>query len=285
MGSCVSVWGHRRHPHVPVPEILNDVSSRHPRPVFLRLERRVLLEGPSPAFPFATGSLARHPLHVHCRRILTLKSDCQRSTGPDRNRVKDLPERVCMAEPAMKQNRSSDSRFEALYRRFHPEILAYFVRRIHRSEAEDATAQVFTVVWRRIDDVPDGDGAVAWLFGVARNVLSNHRRSWRRKLRLRYRLANRRTPESDPPDVVVVRSEEDQILMRALERLSSSDQELLKLATWEKLPYSVIAELLDTSEAAVGQRVSRARKRLKRELERIERTGLLPFHLFTKKES
>ena len=190
-----------------------------------------------------------------------------------------------MADSAMKRNEGFDARFESLYRRFHPEILAYFARRIPRSDAEDATARVFTTVWRRIDEVPEGDMAVAWLFGVARNVLSNHRRSWSRKLRLRHRLANRRAPENDPPDVVVLRSEEDQMLIRALERLSSSDQELLKLVTWEKLPYSVIGDLLGVSEGAVGKRVSRARKRLARELERIERTGLLPFHLFTKKES
>lgn len=60
------------------------------------------------------------------------------------------------------------------------------------------------------------------------------------------------------------------MLIGALDRLRRSDREILKLATWEKLPHRSIGELLGISEAAVDQRISRARRRLANELEHIE---------------
>lgn len=32
------------------------------------------------------------------------------------------------------------------------------------------------VAWRRLAEVPDGDESLLWLYGVARNVVRNHRR-------------------------------------------------------------------------------------------------------------
>ena len=44
--------------------------------------------------------------------------------------------------------------------------------------------ETFTVAWRRAADMPPGDEALPWLYGVARNVLSNQRRSSLRFTRL-----------------------------------------------------------------------------------------------------
>ena len=79
-------------------------------------------------------------------------------------------------------------------------------------------------------------------------------------------------------------SEEDQILIRALNQLRRSDREILKLATWEKLPHSSIGELLGITQAAVDQRISRARKRLAKELELIKNKDALPVPLLGRKE-
>jgi hypothetical protein len=43
-----------------------------------------------------------------------------------------------------------------------------------------------------------------------------------------------------------VRSEEQELVTRALSRLRWTDQEILKLATWERLPHSGIARRLET---------------------------------------
>lgn len=164
----------------------------------------------------------------------------------------------------------SESRFDALYRGHHAEILAYFVRRIPRSDAEDAAANVFTVAWRRLDQIPVGNDAVMWLYGVAHKTLANHRRSWRRAMKLNRRLSGLGVSSPVTPELQVVRAAEDEMLLKALDQLAWSDSEVLKLATWEKLSYSAIGDLLGISEAAVGQRISRARRRLAKTLGRLE---------------
>lgn len=190
-----------------------------------------------------------------------------------------------MAGTAMEPTDGADARFESLYREHHAEILAYFIRRIPRSDAEDAAARVFTVAWRRLADIPESDRALAWLFGVARRVLSNHRRGWHRRIRLSDRIQGHVSRHVDSPEVLVVRSEEDQMLIEALERLRLSDREILKLATWEKLSHAAIGELLEISEDAVAQRLHRARQRLAKELDRLENRQLLSVRLLSRKES
>lgn len=173
-----------------------------------------------------------------------------------------------MPDPGRTGRGPAEARFDALYRGHHREILAYCIRRLPPAEAEDAAADVFAIAWRRIDDVPPADEAIAWLFGVAHRVLSNHRRAGRRFRRLSGRLGGLGSSPSETPETQVVRSAEQQLLITALESLRWSDQEILRLATWEQLPHASIAEMLGISPSAVGQRLSRARKRLGEELVR-----------------
>ena len=124
--------------------------------------------------------------------------------------------------------------------------------------------------WRRIDDVPEGEAALRWLYGVSKRVLLNHRRSRRRLHRLTARLVGTATAPIDGPESVVLRRAEHAELLAALESLPERDQEVLRLATWEELPRAEIAELLGCSRHAVDQRIYRATRRLARE---VGRTG------------
>ena len=175
-----------------------------------------------------------------------------------------------MAE-SQKTQRSADLCFDALYRRHHQEILAYCLRRLPADDAEDAAAEVFAVAWRRLDRVPDGDRAIAWLYATAHRVLANQWRSGRRRRRLAKRLLGLGTTSPETPEAQVVRLYEHEMLLAALDRLRWSDKEILRLATWEKLPHATIGEVLGIRDVAVGQRIFRARKRLAGELRRVER--------------
>jgi len=126
------------------------------------------------------------------------------------------------------------------------------------------------VAWRRLDDIPDGDAALGWLYGVARRVLANEFRRTRRSRRLLTRLRQDDPPSDPTPDVVVVRREQDRILLEALGRLRPEDQEVLRLAWWEELPHAEIASLIGSSPQAVSQRIHRASRRVAREYERLD---------------
>jgi DNA-directed RNA polymerase specialized sigma24 family protein len=60
-------------------------------------------------------------------------------------------------------------RFDALFDAHRLDIASYCSwRTASRTDAEDAVAEVFLVAWRRIESVPAGDAARAWLYAAAR---------------------------------------------------------------------------------------------------------------------
>jgi RNA polymerase sigma-70 factor (ECF subfamily) len=155
------------------------------------------------------------------------------------------------------------SRFRSLYAEHQPDVLAYFLRRLSRDDAVDATAEVFLTAWRRIDDVPANPEARLWLFGVARNVLRNQQRSLRRRGRLWAKLSITRV-DSDPlPETVVVRREEDREVVTALGKLRPQDREVLTLRLWEEASFDDIAAVMRCSRHAAEQRYGRALRRLR----------------------
>ena len=148
-------------------------------------------------------------------------------------------------------------------------MAAYFLRRSGHVVAQDLTAEVFMVAWRRIDDVPRGDETLLWLYAVASNVAAHQRRSVARGARLETRLRSVRAPDNqDEPELQIVQSAEYEAVLGAAARLRPADQEILKLAAWEELPHDQISRLLGISVAAVDQRLHRARKRLAKEYRR-----------------
>ena len=157
--------------------------------------------------------------------------------------------------------------FQRLYEEHHRHVLAYCARRAAPADADDAASEVFTVAWRRRDDIPGGDRSLPWLYGVARNVLSHQRRSSQRFRRLSTRVAGVVDPAPPTPDAVVVEREEYVQVREAVGRLRDADREVLLLSAWEGLSHSQIAEVLGTSQAAVDKRLTRAKQRLAKKYE------------------
>jgi RNA polymerase sigma-70 factor (ECF subfamily) len=139
---------------------------------------------------------------------------------------------------------------------------AYCYRRLHRDDVPDAVAEVFLVAWRRIDQAPDDDEVLLWLYGVARNVVRNFNRSARRRLRLNSRLALVRQPHAPSPEIQVIQNAEDRELLAAVDRLRPLEQELLRLRTWEELSLAEIASIVGLSVRSVESRLARVRKKL-----------------------
>ncbi|MEJ7583322.1 MAG: RNA polymerase sigma factor [Acidimicrobiales bacterium] len=190
---------------------------------------------------------------------------------PDRKRVMDhTPSAVPPAPERM---------FRALFDE-HFVDLWHFARRRCRTadEADDVAAEVFAVAWRRRDDRPSGDDARLWLFGVARRVLANQRRSTGRRDRLQCRVdlaASNLDHDPDPADVVA--DQDGHRLLTALGALTDDDRDLLLMRAWDGLAVIDMAVLLEVTPNAVSVRLSKARARLAAALDRKDpapsRTG------------
>jgi RNA polymerase sigma-70 factor (ECF subfamily) len=155
---------------------------------------------------------------------------------------------------------NGQARFEEIYNAYSGAILAYAARRTHdQQEAADITAETFTVAWRRIREVPPGEEARPWLYGVARKVLANHHRGKRRRRALDERLASDIAGVIDT--AMVNDTAEKSTIARALGALSERDRELLTLVGWDGLARDEIAKILGCSRATVRLRLHRARQR------------------------
>ncbi len=155
-----------------------------------------------------------------------------------------------------------DVRLTRLYERYERALHAYCLRRMSGEDAADAVAAVFTVAWRRIHEIPPEPMELPWLYGVARRVVSEQRRSMGRWRRLGERLSGIRWPTVTSPDHVVVQRAEYDLVWEALWALAEQDREVLLLSAWEELPNPQIAQVLGCSTDAAAQRLHRAKRRL-----------------------
>lgn len=162
--------------------------------------------------------------------------------------------------------------FRSLYERAQPDVLRFVQRRCHPSHADDVTAEVFLVAWRRYDDLPaDLDGRRAWLFGVARRSLANARRGQDRQEALAVRIADVHdgVEQGEHPEEVAARLD----LARAWHRLDAQHQEALALHVWDGLSSADAGRVLGVSPTAYRLRLMRARRALARHLSAAEQAG------------
>lgn len=149
-------------------------------------------------------------------------------------------------------------RFAEFYRAHFADLSRFVYRRVEASDASDVIAQVFTVAWRRFDQVPSPPEDRLWLFGVARRTVADHRRSSFRRLQMHHRLFSEVRPAvaDHDPDPVLGRVE------AAMARLRPKDREVLRLILWDGLSHDEASVVLGCSANAVEHRFRRARQRV-----------------------
>jgi RNA polymerase sigma factor (sigma-70 family) len=149
-------------------------------------------------------------------------------------------------------------RFSALYSAHSRDVLAYALRRIDPPAAAEVAADTFLVVWRRLDDVPPEPEARLWIFGAARRVLANERRSSSRRDHLHSRIVAAAEAAIRELDVTTADTSE---VDAAMARLGGGDGELLRLTYWEGFTPAELAVVMGTGPSTVRSQLTRARQR------------------------
>jgi RNA polymerase sigma factor (sigma-70 family) len=134
--------------------------------------------------------------------------------------------------------------------------------------SEDVAQEVYLAAWRRLGELRNPGSFLPWL----RQTTRFRARSW---VRWRRRapstdggedtLARLADPHDDPHQELA-RREEERLIREALAVLSDADREVLTLFYREGRSVRHVADLLDLGEAAVRQRLSRSRARLRGEV-------------------
>jgi RNA polymerase sigma-70 factor (ECF subfamily) len=165
-----------------------------------------------------------------------------------------------------------EAAFRDLYNRTSTRVYAYVRRQCDDSDCDDVIAEVYLAAWRHYEELPDQ--SMPWLLGTAKKVLANHWRSRGRRQRLATEVAGLdQLAAPDCANQAVERAD----LLQAMSTLSADDREVLLLAGWDGLDSFGVAAVLDCSAQAARARLSRARRRLARQLN--ERGEALDSHL------
>lgn len=140
-------------------------------------------------------------------------------------------------------------------------LFVYFARRVvSTDDAADLTGEVLLTMWRRAGAMPaEPVDARMWMFGIARNILANHRRALSRRRKLSDRLKGEALVSGD------VRPVRDDV-WEALEALSSGDREIIQLVHWDGFSLAEAAKILGKKPTTVRSRYSRARAKLRADL-------------------
>jgi len=164
--------------------------------------------------------------------------------------------------------------FSAWYVEHQSAVYRYVRFRVATREvAEDVTSVVFMKALRSFERYdPDRASPRTWLLRIARNAVTDHLRSLKRRGSLHVSLDRIPDLVADVPshEERVIRQERIQRLLNGAQTLRKADQEILSLRYGSGLDNAEIAEHLDISNNAVAVRLHRALKRLKASVEESE---------------
>ncbi len=146
----------------------------------------------------------------------------------------------------------------------------------NRAQAEDIQQDVFMALVKYSDRIRSEAHLKAWLIRVTQNACHKHYRSLWIKLTVLYDDALYKEsdgaglqpadpggyPGADDPDHLY-----DEVVQEAVEKLPDNYRTVIHLFYYEEMPVREIALTLKMSEQNVKTRLSRARDRLRKELE------------------
>jgi len=154
--------------------------------------------------------------------------------------------------------------FAIFYRRYAPEVLRYFARRVRDPEAAaDLTAETFAaaVVARRRFRADRGSAA-GWLYGIAGHKLADFQRRGYLEDRARRELGIVRRALSDE-DATYIAALGDEVVTDMLSVLPGEQRDAVHAHVIAERSYEELADRAGVSESAMRQRVSRGLKTLR----------------------
>lgn len=163
-------------------------------------------------------------------------------------------------EPTVDDDRTA---FAAVYRRHSSQVFTHFLQRgIAKADAEDMTAEVFAIAWRRrsvIEPHPTA-GLLPWLLGTANNLIRDSRRSIDRARRALSRLDRPADVPDIAEDLTASAQDRDRIRLLAdvLAELTVAEQEVIQFCVLRGLSATVVSGVTGEPVGTVRSRLSRA---------------------------
>ncbi|MCK2214999.1 RNA polymerase sigma factor [Actinomadura sp. ATCC 31491] len=160
--------------------------------------------------------------------------------------------------------------FGAVFDAHYPDIHRYVSRRLGPHAADDVSAETFALAFRRRRRYDlSHRSARPWLYGIATNLISRHRRDEVRLLRAVDRLHPQAEPAGGHEEEVTARVSAESVkgaLAEAVAALPAAQRDVLLLVALAGLSYDDVARALDVPFGTVSSRLNRARRKLREAL-------------------
>lgn len=165
--------------------------------------------------------------------------------------------------------------FGLLYERYVGRIFNYvYYRTGNHHDAEDLTARVFFRAIRSIGSYQDrGLPLSAWLYRIAHNLVANWHRDRSRRPEILLDEGLLPFHETEHPEAVLLRNEEQERLLRIIQKLPPERQQLLILKFVEHLSNAEIGQIIGRTEGAVKSLYHRTLLSLRDDLDQIAMFG------------
>jgi RNA polymerase sigma-70 factor (ECF subfamily) len=155
-------------------------------------------------------------------------------------------------------------RFAEVFDSYYAEIHGFATRRLGRSLADDVAAETFLIAFHRRGrfDVTRPD-ARPWLYGIASNLISRHRRTEVRQYRAMARAGLAQVADGHA-ERVAGRIDAEALrgrLAAALAEVADRDRDVLLLVAWAQLSCEEAARALGIPAGTARSRLHRARRK------------------------
>jgi RNA polymerase sigma factor (sigma-70 family) len=170
---------------------------------------------------------------------------------------------------------SDPDAFERFYRQHVEAVQRFVARRVDDPyPAADLTADVFVAVIESVGSYRRSRGEpVAWLFGIARNVVAGDRRRKAKELRTAAHIRGRELVDEDDLAALHERIDGESAareLYRELTGLPAGERAVLELVALDALSVGEAGRALGIGAVAARVRLHRARRRLRSRLDLLD---------------
>jgi RNA polymerase sigma-70 factor, ECF subfamily len=151
---------------------------------------------------------------------------------------------------------------QVLFARHRTYVYRWLLRFVsNETVAEDLLGEVFLDLWRQAGRFEYRSSVSTWLMSIARNkALSACRR--RTDAELDEKIEATVADSADDPEVALQEKDRNELLRRALKRLSHEHRQVVDLVYYHEKSVDDVAHILDVPSATVKTRMFYARKKL-----------------------
>ena len=162
----------------------------------------------------------------------------------------------------------SEEDMRLLFDRYRESLILFLIGYVRNADdAEELMMDAFAVAASGTASFSGRSSFKTWLFSIARNQAGTFLRKQRRSFAA---MTETRTETGNPPELTLLRQEENRQLYRALETLPEDYRHVLYLLYFERMSREEACAVMRKTKKQIYNLAERGRKALREALERME---------------